>query len=157
MIGAKVKRLVRSIYVMRCGYCFLSEEDAGAELTFDHFQPQSAGGSDEADNLVYACHACNEFKGEYWGDTEETRLLHPLRDELKLHIREETDGTLIGITFAGQRSISRLQLNRFPLVLHRQNQRRDAHTAERLEMIESRVNQILARIQTVDELRRRGS
>jgi 5-methylcytosine-specific restriction endonuclease McrA len=75
MIRASIKRLVRSIYVMRCGYCLVSEAEAGAELTYDHFQPQSQGGSDEASNLVYACHACNEFKGEYFGDTEETRLL----------------------------------------------------------------------------------
>lgn len=142
---------------MQCGYCLLSEEDTGSELTFDHFQPQSSGGSDEADNLVYACHACNEFKGECWGDTEETRLLHPLRDEVNLHIREETDRTLIGITPPGQRYISQLQLNRFPLVLHRKSQLRDAQTARRLDAIEARVDQILARIQAVDELRRRHS
>jgi hypothetical protein len=44
MIRASVKRLVRSIYVMRCGYCQVSEAEAGAELTFDHFQPPSQGG-----------------------------------------------------------------------------------------------------------------
>lgn len=58
MIRTAVKRLVRSVYVMRCGYCLLSEADIGAELTFDHFQPLTAGGTEDADNLVYACHAC---------------------------------------------------------------------------------------------------
>ena len=157
MIRAKVKRLVRSIYVMRCGYCGLSEADIGAELTFDYFQPRSVGGSYEADNTVYACHACNEFKGEYWGDTDDTRLLHPLRDDLKIHIRQEPDGTLTGITPAGERYIDQLQLNRLPLVLHRQSQLRDEQNAKRLDIIEARVDQILARIQAVDESRRRNS
>lgn len=151
MIRAKDKRLVRSIYVMRCGYCGLSEAEIGAELTFDHFQPKSAGGSDEAENIVYGCHACNEFKGEYWGDTDETRLLHPLRDDLKLHIRERADGTLEGITSAGNRYINKLQLNRPPLVLHRKSQIRETSRDERILSIEKRIDQILARIQAIEE------
>src|SRR5579862_225634 len=124
MIRIAVKRLVRSIYVMRCGYCQVSEAEVGAEFTYDHFQPQSLGGSDDADNLVYACHACNEFKGEFFGATEETRLLHPLHDDLTLHLREGEEGYLQGITAAGNRYIERLQLNRPPLVLYRHDQRR---------------------------------
>ena len=151
MIRAKVKRLVRSIYVMRCGYCGLSEAEIGAELTFDHFQPRSAGGSDEAENTVYACHACNEFKGDFWGDTDDTRLLHPLRDDLKLHIRERGDGMLEGITSAGKRYINQLQLNRTPLVLYRQSQIRERSREARLLSIDSRLDQILARIQTIEE------
>ena len=82
MIRVRDKRIIRSIYAMRCGYRLLSETEAGAELTYDHFQPQSQGGSDTSKNLVYACHACNEFKGEYFGETDAMRLLHPLHDDL---------------------------------------------------------------------------
>ena len=31
-------------FQFRCGYCGVSERDAGAELTVDHFQPRSQGG-----------------------------------------------------------------------------------------------------------------
>ena len=151
MIRASVKRLVRSIYVMRCGYCLLAEEDIGAELTFDHFQPQSEGGSDEAVNLVYACHACNEFKGETYGVTEEIRLLHPLRDDLTLHLRQEVDGTLKGVTAAGQRFIKILQLNRPPLVLYRRGKLRIEQSVERDKLLDERLDRIMARIERIEE------
>lgn len=151
MIRAAVKRLVRSVYVMRCGYCLLSETETGAELTFDHFQPQIKGGSNDADNLVYACHACNEFKGDYYGETEDTRLLHPLRDDLKLHIQEQADGTLVGISAAGQRYIEQLQLNRLPLILHRQNKQRLSHFTEHYLSIDTRLEQIIARIDRMEK------
>jgi hypothetical protein len=154
MIRAAAKRLVRSIYVMRCGYCLLSEAEIGAELTFDHFQPQTEGGSDDAANLVYACHACNEFKGEYWGDTEDTRLLHPLRDELTLHIRENAEGTLLGISVAGERYINQLQLNRLPLVLHRQNKRSMSQFKDHYHSIDARLEQIIARIERIEKRKR---
>jgi hypothetical protein len=123
----------------------------GAELTYDHFRPQSQGGPDDADNLVYACHACNEFKGEYYGDTEETRLLHPLHDDLKGHLRQEADGKLYGITAAGQRYIDILQLNRTPLLLYRLNAQRMERSDERYRAIHDRLEQIAERIRRVEE------
>ena len=151
MIRARDKRVTRSIYVMRCGYCLLSEAEAGAELTYDHFQPQSRGGPDSSENLVYACHACNEFKGEYFGETEETRLLHPLRDDLTQHLREEPDGTLRGITPAGQRYIEVLRLNRPPLVLHRRNAQKEERFEARFQAVSDRLEQIMIRIQRMEE------
>lgn len=154
MIRAAAKRLARSIYVMRCGYCLLSEAEMGAELTFDHFQPQTAGGSDDVDNLVYACHACNEFKGEYWGETEDTRLLHTLRDDLSFHIQEQADGRLVGISAAGERYIQQLQLNRLPLVLHRQNLQRLNRFQSHYLSIDARLEQIIARIERIEKRKR---
>lgn len=55
---------VRQRYDGRCGYCGLSEVDAGGELTVDHFRPVAAGGGDDDDNLVYACFRCNLYKGD---------------------------------------------------------------------------------------------
>jgi hypothetical protein len=150
MIRAATKRLVRSVYVMRCGYCLLSEAEIGAELTFDHFQPQSTGGSDNAENLVYACHACNEFKGEYWGNTDDTRLLHPLRDDLTLHVQDQPDGTLLGISPLGELYIGQLQLNRLPLVSHRRNQQRILRFQEHYLSIDSRLERILTRIERIE-------
>ena len=100
-----LRQSVRLRYDFRCGYCSVSETNIGAELTIDHFQPRVHGGEDALANLVYSCHACNEFKGEYWGETDDTRLLHPLRDDLTRHVQEQPDGTLIGISPAGERYI----------------------------------------------------
>ena len=154
MIRVSIKRIVRSIYVMRCGYCNLSEAEIGAELTYDHFQPKTAGGSDETDNLVYACHACNEFKGDYWGETEGARLLHPLRNDLTPHIQEHEDGRLIGISTAGELYIRQLQLNRTPLIQFRLNKRVINQLQDRYLSVEARLEQIFARIERIEKRNR---
>jgi hypothetical protein len=79
----------------------------------------AAGGSDDDENLVYACTACNRFKGEYApapGASETLRLLHPKRDNPEAHIVETAQGRLSGLTARGWLHIQRLHLNRVQLV-----------------------------------------
>src|SRR5688572_8987337 len=99
-------------YDFRCGYCGVRETNMGAKLTIDHFLPRVHGGEDSLDNLVYCCHACNEFKGDYWQTEPEARLLHPLLDDLTLHYREQDDGTLVALTERGANHLQVLHLNR---------------------------------------------
>jgi 5-methylcytosine-specific restriction endonuclease McrA len=96
MISAQLRRTVRSIYDAHCGYCGVSEVEVGALLTVDHYQPESRQGMDELENLVYCCPACNAFKSDYWPADPALRLLHPLRDDLGTHLRQEIDGQLTG-------------------------------------------------------------
>ena len=149
MIRAKAKRIVRSVYAFRCGYCGVTEAQAGSELTFDHFRPQSQTGTDEIANLVYACHACNEFKGEYWSQDSSTRLLHPLTDDLALHMTEEADGRLRSLTALGEVYISRLQLNRSALVENRRERqmrsRLDSHLGEMADTLRDILSEIKKR------------
>lgn len=120
MIRADVKRVVRATYAFACGtrqnlFCLnngVSEAEVGAELTYDHFVPQSKGATDDADNLVYACHACNEFKGDYSNGA--ARLLHPLRDDLIWHLHKTATGECEAVTASGTIVIACLQLNRAP-------------------------------------------
>ncbi|MBI3408208.1 MAG: HNH endonuclease [Planctomycetes bacterium] len=44
------REMLRRQFQFRCGYCGVHESDAGAELTVDHFQPRSHGGSHEPEN-----------------------------------------------------------------------------------------------------------
>jgi len=53
----------RERFSSRCGYCGVSEVEVGATLTIDHHRPRSRGGSEDDENLVYACPRCNEHKG----------------------------------------------------------------------------------------------
>lgn len=145
---AKTKRIVRAIYAFRCGYCGVSEAQCGAELTYDHFRPQSQGGTDTVANLVYACHACNEFKGDYWSEEENSRLLHPPTDDLKQHMSEEMDGTLRSISALGKVFIDRLQLNRPALVEHRLERQRLAHIENHLAELTVTLRGILSEIKT---------
>jgi hypothetical protein len=110
---------VRQQYGFACGYCAVSEVDAGTTLTIDHFQPRSQGGTDDFSNLVYACHACNQHKGDYWSPDTTERLLHPLMEDVTLHYTEQNDGTLLALTQTGQFHITRLQLNRSALITRR--------------------------------------
>ena len=125
-----------------CGYCGASETDVGGELTIDHFHPVSAGGDDSDENLVYACVRCNQYKGallpEATDRAQERRLLHPWRDALAAHIREdESTGRLEGLTATGRFHIAALRLNRPALIVHRQRR----YLAV---LLEARLDQALA-------------
>lgn len=120
MISAQTKRIVRSRYVMRCGYCGVSEQNVGGMLTYDHFKPRVKAGLDTRENIVYSCHSCNEYKGDYWEEDDKARLLHPLNDDLSLHVREDHDGRKTALSDLGAVYIARLQLNRPALIAHRE-------------------------------------
>lgn len=136
MITREVRDEVRRLYRYRCGYCGVHEAAVGSELEIDHYQPKSAGGSDELENLVYCCTSCNRHKGSFWPEVGAAlathRLLHPQRDDLALHLREAENGWLTALTETGAFHIERLELNRPRLVALRvswQVERRKEQTA----------------------------
>lgn len=119
MVSEALRQSIRALYDFRCGYCGVSETESGGQLEIDHFLPQSRGGPDALDNLVYACRTCNAFKGDYWpppGASPDLTLLHPQRDDFTAHIDSLPDGRLIGLTKRGWFHIHRLRLNRSPLI-----------------------------------------
>ena len=135
---------LRARFAFACGYCQTREVDVGSLLTVDHFEPQSRGGADSSENWVYCCFACNSFKGAFWGENQ-TGLLHPLRDDWRLHWREE-NGVLQALTERGRHHIERLHLNRPPLVAQRREkaaieelQNRLQRAIERYEAAEDRI------------------
>ncbi len=46
----------------RCAYC--GDVISKKQRTLDHWQPRSAGGSDEASNLKPCCRECNRLKAD---------------------------------------------------------------------------------------------
>ena len=58
-----------------CAYCGFDGRgfDAWMQLTVDHIKPRSAGGMDDPDNLVPACHACNSITSRMPFDEKATR------------------------------------------------------------------------------------
>jgi hypothetical protein len=90
----KEKRL--AIYLrdgLACCYCGEAVED-GAKLTLDHLTPHSAGGTNDATNLVTACHRCNSSRGnrpvETFAAAVATYLNHDVRAEAILAHIEQT-------------------------------------------------------------------
>jgi hypothetical protein len=141
---------VHRAYAGRCGYCGVHEDEAGAELEIDHFQPRSAGGTDEPANLVSSCTTCNRLKGDFWPAAGPTtairRLLHPQRDDLSLHLREEADGRLVALTETGGFHLTRLRLNRPQLVALRRARADVARLRARLAAYDAERAALLERI-----------
>jgi len=64
---------VRAAYNGWCRDCTVHESEAGTELKIDHFQPRSADGTDDPDNQVYCCTACNQLKSDVTSDPQSIR------------------------------------------------------------------------------------
>lgn len=137
---------LRTRFGFACGFCGTSEPQAGAQLTVDHFHPTSRGGRDDELNWVYACSACNSFKGAFWIAPPGEFLLHPLRDDVSLHLRQNSDGTLSALSTRGRLQIERLHLNRPQLVARRLEQyllrERDAQVAQLMEELEQMTEEL---------------
>jgi hypothetical protein len=127
---------VRGRYHGCCGYCGVSEEDAGGEFTIDHFIPVVDGGDDRDDNLVYCCFRCNLYKSAFSPTAHDHAagrvVLHPLRDDPAQHLRlDASSGLLEGLTDTGRFHVTLLHLNRPALVAHRLRRRRaELHQAK---------------------------
>lgn len=81
LLGWEVRSYLLEKFRRRCVYC--SREQVVFEL--DHVRPRSRGGSDRVSNLVLACHACNEQKGnqtaaEFGHPEVEEDARKPLKD-----------------------------------------------------------------------------
>jgi hypothetical protein len=119
-ISETVRLQVRQRANFFCEFCGVTETDVGGELTIDHFRPQSKGGADDLDNLLYCCQRCNQYKADYWPThVDEPILWNPRQESVASHLLTLADGTLYPITPIGTFTLRRLRLNRPPLVAHR--------------------------------------
>jgi hypothetical protein len=130
---------VRRRYGNRCG---VHEEDVGGELTVDHFRPLIAGMDESDDNLVYACHRCNLYKGDFVPTHVDLangwRVVHPIRDNYAEHIRENaTTGELEALTATGRFHVILLHLNRPALIAFRRRKRLRELLAEKQRLLEN--------------------
>jgi hypothetical protein len=86
-------------------------------FTIDHVLPQSAGGSDEADNLALACRNCNERRGNRLEGrdleiAEVVSLFNPRRDRWSDHfVWDIARLRIVGRTSTGRATAELLDLN----------------------------------------------
>jgi hypothetical protein len=149
LIKESLRQWIRVREDYRCSYCGVSETDTGSELTVDHIQPQHHNGNDTPDNLVYCCHPCNEFKGNYWRAEPDLRLLNPLLDNMTEHFREQDDGMLFALTDRGTNHLRVLHLNRPELIAHRVRRRFYATQKADYEAVEARMEAIEQTLQDI--------
>lgn len=67
----RLRRQVAMRAQYRCKYCKAPEAFSLDTFTIDHIQPISAGGSDELDNLAFACYNCNRTRNHASPPTEQ--------------------------------------------------------------------------------------
>lgn len=144
-VRSEDRELVRRRAGFACEFCGVHEVEAGGELTIDHFQPQTKGGSDRPDNLLYCCPRCNQYKADYWPVGSEEGLWNPRRELAADHFAEIDDGRLQALTPTGAATLRRLQLNRPALVAYRLRRHRDQHR-ERLLRRYRELNEVLERL-----------
>jgi hypothetical protein len=153
-ISDSKRNTVREKYNFTCGYCGISEIDAGSQLEVDHFHPLKHGGTDDWDNLVYACPACNRNKASYWPSFDAPPhmfLLHPIIDKLNIHITLLQDGNLAGLTPRGWFHIEWLHLNRPQLVTMRQRRAIYQGTQKMIEEMQQLNHQLVKRIASQEQ------
>lgn len=140
---------VRARFGMRCGYCGVSEDGTGGDLTVDHYLPVVASGDDSDENLVYACFRCNLYKGDFHPSPEDRAngriVLHPLRDDVAKHLHlEESTGRLQSLSETGRFHISLLHLNRPTLVALRLERSYHGLLRQRQELVEAENKELRA-------------
>lgn len=117
-----IKKLVRERAENRCEYCLSPADFSPGPFSIEHIVPKTKGGSDDLDNLAFACQGCNgrkynhiEAKDSISG--EHFPLFHPRRDVWSDHFSWDSFKThIIGITPVGRATLQRMQLNRREVV-----------------------------------------
>jgi hypothetical protein len=110
------REFVRSRANGICEYCRLPEAISGLlPFHIDHVRARQHRGTDDADNLCYACSRCNGYKGpnlsSYDPETDEiVRLFNPRTDRWSDHFRLEGP-VIVGMTPQGRATAELLQMN----------------------------------------------
>lgn len=140
-------------YAGCCGYCGVHENNTGATLTIDHHRPRAHDGGDDDGNIVYCCVKCNLYKGAYWHEVDppNLRLLHPLNDDLTVHLYEDESGQLVGLTPPGVFFIQRLHLNRSQLVAYRLQRGMVQKQHDDLDTLRQQMRELQQRVVELNE------
>ncbi|THV13864.1 HNH endonuclease [Rhizobium rhizophilum] len=115
------KNTLRRDFFYSCAYCTMSEAEASAiRFTIDHYEPRSARPDLEHEytNLMYACDACNTFKGPRVVPDEAKvdgiRFFRPDMDRYVDHFRR-SGIRITALSKLADFSIDALELNRLGL------------------------------------------
>lgn len=112
---ADLRQFVESRARQRCEYCRMHQSLQGASFHVEHIVPLSLGGTDDVDNLAWACPGCNLKKSNRVTTVDpatdmEVRLFHPRRDRWEEHLTWQ-GYLLVGLTPMGRALIAAFDLN----------------------------------------------
>jgi 5-methylcytosine-specific restriction endonuclease McrA len=110
---AAIRELVRQRASGRCEYCRLPDSADEWPFHVDHIVARQHEGSDEVDNLCWACSRCNLSKGTNLTTIEAGQpvvLFRPRVDRWEEHFRAE-GGRITGLTPTGRATVRLLAMN----------------------------------------------
>jgi hypothetical protein len=118
-----LRQFVRERAGHRCEFCRVHSALQCATFHIDHVRPVSRGGTDEAENLAFACPTCNLSKSNRQTLTDPDTgdavpLFNPRRDRWSEHFRFE-GYTILGLTAIGRAMVAGFQLNSSQYILIR--------------------------------------
>lgn len=118
MLTAKIRLLVASRANRICEYCRCLEPFSSTTFSIEHIIPRSLGGTNDLENLAFACQGCNNIKFiKIRAIDPETAalvpLFHPRQDDWANHFAwSDSLMVLLGLTPTGRATIEALKLNR---------------------------------------------
>jgi 5-methylcytosine-specific restriction endonuclease McrA len=121
-ISDKIRLKVAERARFRCEYCQIHNDDTFLSFEIDHIIPLKHGGTNELDNLAFACPHCNQHKGSDFAtllDDEIVRLFNPRINSWRTHF-EVFNGEILPITQIGEATIRIFRFNQPDLIILRQ-------------------------------------
>jgi hypothetical protein len=114
-MGDATRAVVAARAGYACEYCRLHEEDDGYSFHVEHIVPRKHGGSDDLDNLAFACQFCNLHKGPNLSGIDPdtgviVELFRPRRDIWSDHVAIDVF-YFVGLTPKGRATIRVLAMN----------------------------------------------
>lgn len=114
-ISKRLRELVAQRAGYRCEYCLIHESDTFYGCQLEHIISLKHGGTNDPDNLAYACAFCNYAKGTdiatFLDDTDHpVRLFNPRRDRWEDHFKLE-GVYIVPVTNIGEATVRLLGLN----------------------------------------------
>jgi hypothetical protein len=105
-----------------CEYCRSPSDCSNSSFSVEHIEPRARGGSNDDNNLAWACMGCNDRKYTAIDAVdpvsgEIAKLFHPRQQRWDDHFSWTADFTLIvGRSAVGRATVAKLKLNRAELV-----------------------------------------
>jgi HNH endonuclease len=114
-MDADLREFVQRRAENRCEYCRLPSASQLLPFHIEHIVAKQHGGTDNANNLAWACGRCNAFKGTNLSSIDpETgaivALFHPRLDLWQSHFTIE-EAEIIGLSPSGRATVRLLQMN----------------------------------------------
>ena len=114
-VPAALRREVLERAGKRCEYCRLPADVAFYPHEVDHVIAEKHGGTNDIDNLAFACWRCNRHKGSDISSFDpETALLSPLfnpRTQVWAEHFAYENERVVGLTPEGRATVNLLRLN----------------------------------------------